>query len=131
MAELKDDTMQTADRAFRHFTHGLATGEWEMFLEMLTDDFTFWFPVGSYQGWNVGKQKAIAFFQYVSDAFTEGLAVTLERVTSNDSTVVFEIRSQGFLLGKPYNNQAAISFDVRGDKICSYREYLAVVFQPS
>jgi ketosteroid isomerase-like protein len=98
---------------------------------MLTDDFTFWFPVGSYQGWNVGKEKAIAFFQYVSGAFTGGLAVTLERVTSNDSTVVFEIRSQGLLLGKPYNNQAAISFDVRGDKICSYREYLAVVFQPS
>jgi hypothetical protein len=26
-------------------------------------------------------------------------------------------------------NQAAIAFDVRGNQICGYREYLGVVFQ--
>lgn len=37
-------------QTFDHFTHGLATGEWQPFLDILTEDFTFWFPVGPYQG---------------------------------------------------------------------------------
>jgi ketosteroid isomerase-like protein len=60
----------------------------------------------------------------------QGLTLTLERVTSNETTVVFEFRSEGFLRGNPYQNQIAVSFDVRGDKICSYREYMAIVIPP-
>lgn len=115
--------MEVAHRAFQHFTHGLATGEWQQFLDMLTEDFTFWFPMGPYQGLNVGKERAIAFFQYVSEAFSQGLSVTLDRVTSNETTVVFEFRDEGLLFGQPYKNRVAVSFDVRGDKICGYREY--------
>jgi ketosteroid isomerase-like protein len=121
--------LETAQLAFQYFSRGLATGEWESFLEMLSEDFTFWFPVGSYQGTNVGKDKAAEFFRYVTEKiFTSGLSVQLQRITSSNTTVVFEVRSQGEMLGKPYQNQAAISFDVRGDKICGYREYLGVLF---
>lgn len=123
MAENTTNTMEVAHRAFQHFTHGLATGEWQQFLDMLTEDFTFWFPMGPYQGLNVGKERAIAFFQYVSEAFSQGLSVTLDRVTSNETTVVFEFRDEGLLFGQPYKNRVAVSFDVRGDKICGYREY--------
>ncbi len=118
------NTMEVAHQAFGHFTHGLATGEWELFLDMLTDDFTFWFPLKPYLGLNVGKQKAREFFQYVSETFSEGIIVTsLERVTSNETTVVFEFRDEGLLRGEPYKNRLAVSFDVREGKICSYREY--------
>lgn len=65
MAETKCSKMETAQQAFHHFTYGLATAEWQSFLDMLTEDFTFWFPVGPYQGLNVGKEKAAAFCQYV------------------------------------------------------------------
>lgn len=130
MAETKPDVMETAQQAFEHFTQGLATGKWEPFLDTLTEDFTFWFPVGVYKGLNVGKARASAFFHYVSEVMNEGLTVTLQRVTSNETTVVFEFRSEGYLRGTPYQNQTAVSFDVRGDKICSYREYLAIVVQP-
>ncbi len=123
--------METAQQAFRNYNHGLATAEWEPFLEMLTEDFTFWFPVGPYQGLNVGKIKAAAFFQYASRAFSEGLALKLEHITRSKTTVVFEVKSEGQLWGKPYQNQAAISFDIRGDRVCGYREYLGVVFQLS
>jgi ketosteroid isomerase-like protein len=61
--------------------------------------------------------------------FPDGLTLTVQEITSNPTTVVFEVRSQGYMLGKPYENQAAIAFEVRGDKICAYREYLGVVFQ--
>jgi ketosteroid isomerase-like protein len=91
---------------------------------MLTDDFTFWFPIGKFHGLNVGKERAKEFFEYVVQAYREGLSVTLERVTSNETTVVFEFRDEGLMWGEPYKNRVAVSFDVRGDKICSYREYL-------
>ena len=123
MVEPNPDTIETAHQAFQHFTYGLATGNWELFLDMLTDDFTFWFPVGPYHGMNVGKARATTFFQYVAAAFNPGLSVTLDRFTSNETTVVFEFRDQGSLRGEPYKNRVAVSFDVRGNKICSYREY--------
>lgn len=123
MAKIEPNTMEVAQQAFEHFTHGLATGEWQGFLEMLTEDFTFWFPVGDYHGLNVGKERAREFFQYVSQAFSQGLILTLDRVTSNETTVVFEFRDEGLMWGQTYKNRVAVSFDVRGDKICAYREY--------
>lgn len=121
--------MATAKKAFNFFSHGLASGEWQDFLAMLTEDFTFSFPVEPFQGNNVGKDKAARFFSYVSErVFTEGLFLTVEGITSNDTTVVFEVKSQGLMLGKPYQNQAAISFDIRGDLVCGYREYLNRIY---
>jgi len=91
---------------------------------MLTDDFTFWFPTGKFHGLNVGKERAQEFLQYVSESFSSGITLTsVDRVTSNETTVVFEFRDEGMLLGQPYKNRVAVSFDVCGDKICSYREY--------
>jgi ketosteroid isomerase-like protein len=123
MVQGAENSLKVAHQAFEHFTHGLATGEWQPFMDMLSDDFTFWFPVGPYHGLNVGKERVYEFFQYVSDAFKPGLSVTLDRITSNDTTVVFEFRDEGWLRGEPYKNRVAVSFDVRDNKICAYREY--------
>lgn len=117
------NTLEVAYQAFEYFSHGLATGNWNQFIDMLTDDFSFWFPVGPYHGLNVGKERAIAFFQYVSETFSSGLSLTLDSVTSNQTTVVFEFRDEGLKWGQPYKNRVAVSFDVRGDRICGYREY--------
>ncbi|BAZ30224.1 hypothetical protein NIES4074_26800 [Cylindrospermum sp. NIES-4074] len=123
MTANSENTLKVAQQAFEHFTHGLATGEWQGFLDMLTEDFTFWFPMGKYHGLNEGKEKAKEFFEYVSECFAGGLTLTLDRITSNETTVVFEFRDEGLLLEQPYKNRVAVSFDVRGDKIYSYREY--------
>lgn len=117
-------TLAVARQAFAHFEHGLATGEWQAFFEMLTDDFSFWFPIGKFHGLNVGKDRAIEFFHYVSEVYDQGLMLTVDRVTSNETTVVFEFRDEGLMRGEPYKNRVAVSFDVRGDQICGYREYL-------
>lgn len=124
MAEMKQNTMEVAQKGFQHFTRGLATGEWDSFLDMLTDDFTFWFPVGAFHGLNVGKEKAKAFFEYVNEVFGGITITSIERITSSDTTVVFEFRDEGKMRGEPYKNRIAVSFDIRGDKICGYREYL-------
>ncbi len=121
---MNQNTMAVAQQAFEYFTRGLATGEWDSFLDMLTDDFTFWFPVGSFHGFNQGKERARAFFEYVSEVFGGITITSIERVTSSDTTVVFEFRDEGKMRGEPYKNRIAVSFDIRGDKICGYREYL-------
>lgn len=123
------DNIAIAQQAFDYFSHGLASGAWDNFLAMLTEDFTFSFPIAPFQGRNIGKDKAELFFNYVStQVFTEGLYLTVERITSNETTVVFEVQSQGLMFGKPYQNQAAISFDIRDNLICGYREYLSIIY---
>ncbi len=124
MSEQSEKTLKVAEKAFEYFTHGLATGEWQAFLDMLTEDFTFWFPMGKFHGLNEGKDRARDFFEYVSASFSSGLKLTsLDSVTSNKTTVVFEFRDEGILSNKPYKNRVAVSFDIRGDKVCRYREY--------
>lgn len=120
-----NNTLKIAQQAFDNLMHGLATSDWVPFLNLLTDDFTFWFPTGKFHGLNVGKERAKEFFLYVTEAFGQTLKLTsLERVTSSDTTVVFEFRDEGILVGQPYKNRIAISFDVRDDQICGYREYI-------
>ncbi|BAU66787.1 hypothetical protein STA3757_41930 [Stanieria sp. NIES-3757] len=124
MTESSELTLKVAHQAFESLQYGLATEDWTPLLEMLTEDFNFWFPVGPYHGLNVGKEKAKAFFEYVSQVFGKTIKLTsLERVTSNETTVVFEFRDEGMMGSKPYKNRIAVSFDVRGEKICGYREY--------
>jgi ketosteroid isomerase-like protein len=124
------ETLQTATIAFTAFRHGLATGEWDRFLETLADDFTFWFPVGRFAGENVGRARASEFFHYVSDeVFAGGLTLDPVAVTSNENTVIFEARSSGRMFGLPYRNQVAIAFETRGNKIQSYREYLGIAYR--
>ncbi len=125
MAEVSENTLKVAHQGFANLQHGLATGEWEPLLAMLTEDFCFWFPVGSYHGLNHGKKQAQEFFTYVSEVFENSIRLTsIERITSNETTVVFEFRDEGRLKGEPYKNRIAISFDIRGDQICGYREYM-------
>ena len=117
------DTLAVAHAAFTQFSHGLATGDWEPFLAMVTDDFAFFFPMGEYQGAHTGRDTARAFFAYVRSAFPDGLTVMLDRVMSNANTVVFEFRDEGVFRGAPYRNRVAVSFDVRDGRIAQYREY--------
>lgn len=124
MTETQANIIEVAKKAFSQLSHGLTTGDWNPLLDMLTDDFTFWFPMGQYHGLNHGKERMKEFLQYVSETFDEGITVTsIERITSNETTVVFEFCDEGMMRGEPYKNRVAASFDVRGDKICAYREY--------
>jgi uncharacterized protein (DUF1330 family)/ketosteroid isomerase-like protein len=122
---------EVAEAAFADLRHGLASGEWEPFLEHLSDDFTFHFPLGRYQGLNRGKAKAEEFFHFVSRAYPDGLDVyEVVGVTAEGNRVVFEFRDRGELRGAPYENLVAISLDVCGEKICGYREYFGLVGPP-
>lgn len=120
-----------AEEAFVDFKAGLATGEWGPFLDRLSDDFTFHFPLGQYQGLNEGKDKAAEFFAFVSQVYSDGLFVDeVLGVTADGTRVVFEFSDHGLMFGKPYANKVAISLDVCGEQICGYREYFGLVGPP-
>ena len=122
-------TLEIAQAAFVDFTDGLADGDWQPFLDHLSDDVTFWFPAGPFKGHNQGKDRLADFLAMVPTVFPGGLTLEVVQITHNDTTVMFEVRSMGRMGGEPYENQAAIAFDIRGRQICAYREYLGVVFQ--
>ena len=127
MADTKQQTLDVATRAFERFKAGLATGAWQPFLDMLSEDFEFWFPVGKYRGCNRGRERAAEFFQFVTETFPGGLTITAERFTSSETTVVVEFCDEGQLRGHPYHNRVAVALDVRGDEICAYREYFGLI----
>jgi ketosteroid isomerase-like protein len=125
MSENFENTLKVGRQAFEQLIDSLGTGDWKLFLDMLTDDFSFWFPIGQYHGLHVGKETAKEFFEYVTEVFGNSIKLnSIERVTSNETTIVFEFRDEGMMWGQQYKNRIAVSFDVRGDKICGYREYL-------
>jgi ketosteroid isomerase-like protein len=124
-------TTAVAERAFAHFSQGLATGQWQPFLDLLSDDFVLHFPQGKYRGRHEGKAKADEFFRYVSSTFVGGLKVTDRyRMTVGESTVVIEFEDEGALRGEPYTGRVALSWDIRGDRITAYREYFGGPAKP-
>jgi ketosteroid isomerase-like protein len=123
-AAMPDRVESVARRAFARFTHALSTGEWDAFIDCLTDDVEVWFPTGRFKGRRIGKSNAIEFFTFVSSVYPQGLFVDLDRVLVGGHTVAFEFRDHGQLYGRqPYANRVVIALDVRGDRVCAYREY--------
>jgi len=122
---------EVAEEAFADLRRGLATGDWEAWLGRLSDDFRFHFPLGRFQGLNIGKDRAEEFFRFVSQAYPDGLEVVeVLAVTTEGDRVVFEFRDRGLLRGEPYENLVAISLEVCGEQICGYREYFGLVGPP-
>ena len=120
-----------AEEAFADLRSGLATGDWQPWLDRLSDDFTFHFPLGRFQGMNRGKARAAEFFAFVSQVYSEGLFVDeVVGVTAEGTRVIFEFSDHGLMFGEPYNNLVAISLDVCGEQICGYREYFGLVGPP-
>jgi ketosteroid isomerase-like protein len=122
--ETRARTLAVASAAFGRFADALANGTWAPFLACITDDFEFWFPAGRFKGRHAGKAAAADFFAYVSTVYPGGLFVTLDRVMASETSVAFEFRDAGLLFGRePYANRVVIVLDVRGDRLCGYREY--------
>lgn len=122
-------TEEKGKAAFENFKKGLKAGQWDDFLALLTDDFTFYFPQGKWHGEHRGKDQAREFFPYVTSVFPGGITVTsIDRFLVSGDTVMIEFKDEGTLAlpgapPRPYKNRVAIAFDFRGEKISGYREY--------
>lgn len=121
------ENVALATRAWSELARGHRTGEFDGYLALLTDDYTFSIPVGPFRGLNTGKARAQAFFDAVAAARPNLTYREPLRVCASDTTVVIEFDDDGDFGGYPYKNRIAASFDIRDGLICGYREYFGDV----
>ncbi|WP_017653305.1 nuclear transport factor 2 family protein [Fortiea contorta] len=116
----------TAQQAFEYYAQGWATANFQLFMEMLTDDVVFWLPVGKQRNKTFeyeGKQQIMARLQARSSRGDRLVLSSPDQVTSNAVTVTFEFTSQGTVRNQPFQGRNLISFDIKDDKISGIREY--------
>jgi ketosteroid isomerase-like protein len=123
MSTTAQNNIETALLAFKYLAEGHKAGTFDNYINLLTDDYTFYAPVGEYRGKNVGKERAKAFYDDITAAKADFTFSEPLRVTSNGDTVVIEFTDEGTIMGQQYFNRIASSFDIKDGKIYSYREY--------
>ena len=127
---MSESTLKIAQQAFAAFAEGWRTSDFQPFLEMLTDEFTFWYPYGKYRGkfsGREGKAQMIAKCRDHSEAVDCLSFSPPHHITSSDTTVMFEFECEGIIGGESYRGRLAIALDVRDDKISGFREYFGDV----
>jgi ketosteroid isomerase-like protein len=117
------NNIETALLGFKYLAEGHKAGSFDNYLSLLTDDFIFYAPAGAFRGKNVGKQRAKEFYETITAAKADFVFSEPLRVTATGDTVVIEFTDEGTIMGFPYFNRIAASFDIKGGKIYGYREY--------
>jgi ketosteroid isomerase-like protein len=123
-------TIETATRAFGAFTQGWDNGDFQTFLEILTDEFTFSYPYGKYRGKFSGLEGKAQIVAKCLEHSASGDRLRFNpphNITSNDRTVLFEFECEGMIDGEKYQGRIAIALDISNDKICGFREYFGDV----
>ena len=124
---MNDITAKLAHQAFDYFSQGWATGNFQPYIEMLSDEFTFWFPYGKHRGkfsGRAGKEQMVAKCRDHVEAGDRLTFSLPHHVTSNDTTMVFEFESQGTIDHQPYSGRNAISLTVTANRLSAFREYI-------
>jgi ketosteroid isomerase-like protein len=124
LSSTAEQTRRVGMQAWERFQNAWATGEWQPFLDMLTDDFTFWFPEGEFRGrfsGREGKERVVAWANFHRQAGNRVRTVPTH-ISVGENTIVFENESESIPAGS-YQNWEAVAFEVRGEKISALREY--------
>lgn len=124
---MQSSNVDTALLAFKYLAEGHKAGSFDNYLDMLTDDFVFYAPAGEFRGKNVGKERARQFYNAITNAKADFTFSEPLRIATSGSTVVIEFTDEGTIMGQPYFNRIASSFDIRDGKIAEYREYFGDV----
>lgn len=123
------DVRRTAEQAFEAFKHAMETGDEKPLLNRMTEDCVFSIPMPfkQWQGTQVGKQRLSELIHFEFDELQQRPTFTLKSVATNGNLVSFEYDNQSSTQGVAYKNNLAIFFDVLGDKISGFREYVGVL----
>jgi ketosteroid isomerase-like protein len=127
---MSESTLKIAQYAFAAFVQGWATGNFQPFLEMLTDEFTFWYPYGKHRGkfsGQAGKAQMIAKCHDHAQAGDRLAFRPPHHITHSDTTVMFEFECEGVIDKEPYQGRIAIALDVSDERISGFREYFGDV----
>lgn len=124
--EISEETLATEKVAFKLWSKGWDTGDFDGYIGMLSDDFTFSYPMGDHRGLYRGKEGKMHMIEKCREhtAANHRLTFIITNITSNSKGVVFEFDAAGKFGEYPYKGRNAIAFDITGDKISGFREYL-------
>lgn len=118
-----DPVTAVALRGWRALANAHLEGDFTPYLAMLTEDYLFAMPLGAFRGEHRGIAAATECYRQIAASEPRLVFAEPLRVTRQGDTVVIEFEDAGTIMGKPYRNRIASSFDVRGDQISGYREY--------
>ncbi len=122
----QNTTFKIAQQAFDYLAQGWATGDFQPYIDMLSDQVRFWVPVGKQRSTSFGyesKEQMSARLWRHKETGDRLILSPPDHVTSNDTTVTFEFESQGTIANQPFKGRNAISFDIKDGKISGVREY--------
>lgn len=124
--QMEGTNIKTARQAFDYLAQGWATGNFQPFIEMLTEDVVFWLPIGKQRDTDFtyeDKQQLITRLKTRTVTGDRLLFSPPDRITSNATTVTLEFATQGTIRQQPFQGRNIISFDITGEKISGIREY--------
>lgn len=114
----------TALRAWDCLAEGHLNGNFQGYLEMLTEDYVFFMPLGEFRGRNMGRDRAAQCYRAITQAKPRLTFLAPSLILVHNNTVVIEWEDEGTLMEMPYRNRIVGVFEVRGERVCGYREYL-------
>lgn len=126
MTTMNRRNLEVATRAFQYFAHGWARGDFQSYIEMLTEEFEFSFPEGEQRGHYSGSEGRERMIAKCEGHVRAGERLTLHpphHVTEGRTTVVFEFVAEGMLGGLYFRGEIAIAFEISGERISGFREY--------
>lgn len=113
----------TALRAWHGLAEGHRNGNFQAYLDLLTEDYVFSMPLGEFRGRNVGRDRAARCYEAIMQAKPRLTFLEPSLIAVHNSTAVIEWEDEGTLMNMPYRNRIVGVFEVRGEQICGYREY--------
>ncbi|MET8825573.1 nuclear transport factor 2 family protein [Streptomyces sp. NPDC004610] len=127
VARRRDDrVLRVANAAMDAFDNGWRTGDWQPFLALLTDDFSFWFPDHPARGRFEGTtgRRTVADWTAFHAAHGNHVSGTRRRATPAGDRVFYEYESVGTSVGTAaYRNWELIVVTVRGERLSALHEY--------
>jgi ketosteroid isomerase-like protein len=114
------------EAAYQKFLDGWATGNWQPFLDVLSEDLIFQYPAGTFRGRHLapeGKPAMVAWANGHKEA-GDRIQITPSLSIFQDDWGIFTANSTGTYNGESYEGNEAYFLRVQGDQIVEYREYI-------
>jgi ketosteroid isomerase-like protein len=115
--------LDPAETAMRCWTEGAASGDWSRLVAMFDPEVTFHVPVTGFEGVRHGVAEATRFFDHLTDVLRADLAVT--STLRAGTRTGFEVTVRGTMHGRRFVQALCLVFQVSGDRVTAFHEYLA------
>ena len=114
------------DNAFQSFLNGWGTGNWQPFLDLLSDDLIFQYPAGTYKGRHIppeGKSKMRDWMRFHTERGDRIRIDPTFKLIGGDWGF-FCADSTGKYNGEAYQGNEAYLIRVRDNHVIEFREYI-------